>query len=117
LYCEKRSIPFLSAMNGHEAIAQFEAASQTQDPIDLVLMDLQMPVCGGLEACASIRVTEARMALKPSVIFMITGQDSPNDRTLSTEAGADEFLVKPVSLKLLDRHILRHIPSMSRSFS
>lgn len=109
MYCEKRSIPYLLATNGQEAIDQFKMARETEtSPVNLVLMDLQMPVCGGLEACTSIRAFEAANSLPPSTIFMVTGQDSRNDRLLSLEAGSDEFLVKPVSLKLLDKHLARY---------
>lgn len=109
MYCEKRAIPYLLATNGQEAIAQFRMACETENSsVNLVLMDLQMPVCGGLEACTSIRALEAAKSLPPSTIFMVTGQDSPNDRLMSLEAGSDEFLVKPVSLKLLDKHLARY---------
>lgn len=109
MYCEKRAIPYLLATNGQEAIDQFKTASETEaHPVNLVLMDLQMPICGGLEACTSIRAFEAENSLTPSTIFMVTGQDSPNDRLLSLEAGSNEFLVKPVSLKLLDKHLARY---------
>ncbi|KEF52494.1 uncharacterized protein A1O9_11336 [Exophiala aquamarina CBS 119918] len=109
MYCEKRGIPYLLATNGQEAIDQFNAASESKaNRINLVLMDLQMPICGGLEACTSIRAIEAEKSLPPSTVFMVTGQDSPSDRSLSLEAGSDEFLVKPVSLKLLDKHLARY---------
>jgi len=109
MYCEKRAIPYLLATNGQEATDQFKAASETEaNRVNLVLMDLQMPICGGLEACTSIRAFEAEKSLPPSTIFMVTGQDSPNDRSLSLEAGSNEFLVKPVSLKLLDKHLARY---------
>ncbi|KAK5043549.1 hypothetical protein LTR84_011409 [Exophiala bonariae] len=109
MYCEKRAIPYLLATNGQEAIDQFKMAQETDtSPINLILMDLQMPVCGGLEACTSIRAFEAANALPPSKIFIITGQDSRNDRLRSVEAGSDEFLVKPVSLKLLDKHLAKY---------
>lgn len=109
MYCEKRAIPYLLATNGQEAIAQFKMACETEtSPVNLVLMDLQMPVCGGLEACTAIRAFETANSLPPSTIFMVTGQDSPNDRLMSLAAGSDEFLVKPVSLKLLDKQLARY---------
>ena len=107
MYCEKRGIPCSLATNGQEAVTQFKKASESS-PINIVLMDLQMPICGGLEAVASIRAFEAANSLLPSTIFMITGQDSPRDRSLSMEAGSNEFLVKPVSLKLLDKQLAKY---------
>lgn len=88
MYCSKRGIPSLLATNGQEAIDQFKMASETgTSPVNLVLMDLQMPICGGLEACTSIRAFEAANSLPPCTIFMVIGQDSRNDRLLSLEAG------------------------------
>jgi len=45
---------------------------------------------------------------QPSVLMMITGQDSATDKSASFEAGANEFFVKPVNLKFLDRNIANY---------
>ena len=42
---------------------------------------------------------------KESAIFIVTYQDSPTDRTEAEGAGADEYFVKPVGIKLLDRSV------------
>lgn len=107
MYCEKRAIPYVLATDGDEAIEQFQKASQTE-LIHLILMDLQMPRCDGLVATAKIRAYEREAGLNPCTIFMVTGQDSPGDRLISMEAGANEYFVKPVSLKLLDKNIAKY---------
>ncbi|KAI1615140.1 histidine kinase HHK3 [Exophiala viscosa] len=107
MYCEKRAIPYVLATDGDEAIEQFQQAS-VSNPIHLILMDLQMPRCDGLIATAKIRAYEKETDLKPCTIFMVTGQDSPGDRLISMEAGANEYFVKPVSLKRLDKEIARY---------
>lgn len=117
MYCEKRKIPYVTAVDGHEAVARFREAHEKgqASTINLVLMDLQMPVCDGVEATARIRAMEKEnRALVPSHILMVTGQDSVADKNRSFEAGADEFYVKPMSLKDLDRGIADRFPAFKR---
>ncbi|KAK6377854.1 hypothetical protein LTR64_001237 [Lithohypha guttulata] len=112
MYCKKRILPFGKASNGNEAVSSYKAAMIDLDspykPYNLILMDLQMPECDGIEACRQIRQLEQDNGLKRSVIFMITGQDSVADRRNSLEAGADEYFVKPVSLKRLDQALVEY---------
>lgn len=79
-------------------------------PFDLVLMDLQMPVCDGISATSQIRDLENLYHWKKSVIFIVTGQDSPRDRLSAQEAGGDAYLVKPVGPKVLDKDIKQWFP-------
>ncbi|KAF2135850.1 uncharacterized protein K452DRAFT_303246 [Aplosporella prunicola CBS 121167] len=107
MYCEKRKIPYAMAADGNEAIAQFKACAAKAQPINLILMDLQMPNCDGVEATATIRSLEVELAphRHKAVVFIITGQDSPEDKASSFAAGANEFFVKPLSIKALDNGI------------
>lgn len=122
MYCEKRKIPYVTAVDGQEAVARFQEAQErgggSGQAINLVLMDLQMPVCDGVEATARIRAIEKEehkgANLVASHIFMVTGQDSVADKNRSFEAGADEFYVKPMSLKDLDRGIGDRFPAFKR---
>ncbi|KAL1631814.1 hypothetical protein SLS56_004335 [Neofusicoccum ribis] len=107
LYCEKRQIPHALAVDGNEAVALYKSHMQTQ-PFNLILMDLQMPNCDGIEATKQIREIERSSNRHAAVIFMITGQDSPQDTLQSKEAGADEFFVKPMSMKTLDKGIAQY---------
>ena len=111
VFCEKRGMPHVTATDGHKATEAYQSA-QDKEPINLILMDLQMPNCDGIQATEQIRALEAKAAVisnrKPSVIFMVTGQDSPDDRQRSAMAGADEFYVKPVTIKMLDVAIKRY---------
>ena len=122
MYCETRKFPYITALDGLQAVDQYKAAATTA-PINLILLDLQMPNCDGIEACKQIRAFEVQEGLLPAVIFIgkymdrnhigtsflmsvtVTGQDSPSDRTKSFEAGADKFYVKPLALKSLDKGI------------
>src|SRR5260370_14417282 len=60
---------------------------------DLVLLDVQMPGIDGYEVCRRIKA-RPRGRLLP--VVMITALDNPKDRVLALEAGADDFMTKPV---------------------
>ncbi|RMJ16060.1 hypothetical protein CDV36_004214 [Fusarium kuroshium] len=116
MYCKKRGIPYCSATDGQQAIEIFSKQQSLSsagggDAIQLILMDLQMPVCDGIEATRRIRLLEKQANCEASVLFIVTGQDSLSDREAASSAGADEYLVKPVSIKLLDRGLKRYFPA------
>ncbi|EDU40979.1 conserved hypothetical protein [Pyrenophora tritici-repentis Pt-1C-BFP] len=121
MYCTRRNIPYRSASDGQQAVELFSAAllfrndlssQQKSDerPFDLILMDLQMPVCNGFEATRQIRQLEREQGCESSALFIVTGQDSPDDRRGAEEAGADEFLVKPIGPKFLDTWVKKWFP-------
>ncbi|KAJ4422868.1 hypothetical protein N0V82_002525 [Gnomoniopsis sp. IMI 355080] len=117
MYCLKRGIEHITAINGEEAVDRFTEQLQAGRPLNLILMDLQMPVCDGLEAVQRIRSIERKaepsltVARAPSRIFMVTGQDSSADKARSFAAGADEFFVKPMGMKKLDLGIVQYFGS------
>lgn len=118
-YCTKRGLPYLSAMNGRQATELFsqrqtQCPEEEDPPIQLIFMDLQMPVCGGIEATQQIRALEQRHKWKKSFLFVMTGQDSPADRKAAEEAGADEYFVKPVIPKQLDRVVKQYFPAFDK---
>ena len=78
-----------TAANGEEAL---EAVAAHQP--DLVLMDVMMPVMDGFEACRRIK-SDSRWMHIP--VVMVTALDQVSDRVKGLEAGADDFLTKPVS--------------------
>ena len=75
------------AMNGAKAC---EAVKQ--DQFDLVLMDLQMPVIGGLEATQIIRQYEAELGRRTPIVAM-TAHAAERDKRRCLEAGMDGYLV------------------------
>jgi len=87
---------YLIAENGKEAVDQID----TYLP-DVILMDVSMPVMNGLEATAEIRKRDA-IADRKSVIIGLTANALQGDREKCMDAGMDDYLSKPVSVKKLD---------------
>ncbi len=79
----------VTAISGQEALDKISSAS-----IDLVLLDVMMPDMNGYEVCRAIRAV-ARTALLP--VIMVTALDAKEERINGLEAGADDFLSKPVN--------------------
>lgn len=69
MYCDKRKFLYSLATDGLEAIEAYKAAAES-NPVRLVLLDLQMPRCNGLQTCAEVRAFEKVRALDPAVIFV-----------------------------------------------
>ncbi len=94
---EKRRYKVTLANNGAEAIDRFE-----QQSFDLILMDMQMPVMGGIEATESIRAREMRRswvishAFKPVSIIAMTANAMEGDRQRCLEAGMNDYVPKPI---------------------
>ena len=77
-----------TAYDGHEALAKIAAAAP-----DLVLLDVQMPGPDGFEICRRLKSNEAT-ALLP--VVLVTALEDHASRVAGIEAGADDFLSKPV---------------------
>ncbi|HEU0296373.1 MAG TPA: PAS domain S-box protein [Anaerolineales bacterium] len=96
-YLESHSYEVKIAHDGLEAVQMAEAANP-----DIILMDIQMPMIDGLEATRRLRATP-RFAATP--IIALTALAMPGDRERCLEAGATEYMSKPVSLKKLKQTI------------
>ncbi len=95
----KVSKEFYRAFSGTEAV---EFCLQHPE-LDLILMDLRLPVLNGLEATQQIRLFN-----KDVVIIAQTAQASDYDRNMVLDAGCDDFISKPYNIKKLMEMITEH---------
>jgi len=78
-----------TAASGREALALVDA-----EPPDLVLLDVVMPEMSGYEVCEKIRASHATAMLP---VIMVTALDPAVERVKGIDAGADDFLSKPIN--------------------
>jgi adenylate cyclase len=79
----------ITAASGAEALALIET-----DWPDLILLDVMMPGMSGYEVCQAIRANPAHSMLP---VVLVTALDPAQERARGLEAGADDFLAKPVN--------------------
>jgi two-component system cell cycle response regulator len=92
----------LTATNGAEALAICERGE-----CDIVLLDVMMPDMDGFEVCRRLK---AGLTTHHLPVVMVTALDQPSDRLQGLEAGADDFLTKPVS----DVALIARVRSLAR---
>src|SRR6201990_1099406 len=92
----------ITAMCGRDALAICEKAE-----CDIVLLDVMMPDMDGFEVCRRIKANRSTHHIP---VVMVTALDSPSDRVKGLDAGADDFLTKPVS----DVALIARVRSLSR---
>jgi signal transduction histidine kinase/ActR/RegA family two-component response regulator len=100
-YLSARGYRLALARNGREAV---ELASRL--PVDIILMDVQMPEMDGLEAIRRIRAYPERRRVP---IIALTALAMVGDRERCIEAGADEYLSKPLVLRDLVGYMEAHL--------
>jgi two-component system response regulator RegX3 len=78
-----------------DAVDDGEAAlaAATEQPYDVLILDLLLPALSGLEVCRRLRA-----ASSPLPILMLTAKDAEVDRVLGLEVGADDYVTKPFSI-------------------
>ncbi len=86
------------ARNGQEAITALGAAAGSQSPVDLVLMDIMMPVMDGLTATRQIRM-DPRFDRLP--VIALTAKAMPDDQQQCIQAGANDYIAKPLDVDKL----------------
>lgn len=79
----------MTAMSGPEALAMCERSAP-----DIILLDVMMPGMDGFEVCRRIKSNPKTLHIP---VVMVTALDQASDRVKGLEAGADDFLTKPVS--------------------
>jgi two-component system cell cycle response regulator len=92
----------VTAASGAEALAICERAQ-----CDIVLLDVMMPEMDGFEVCRRLKSGPKTHHIP---VVMVTALDQPSDRVRGLEAGADDFLTKPVS----DIALVARVRSLTR---
>lgn len=103
----RRMLEAMLTRGGHEvvAVADGEAAvaayERTRPP--LVVLDWEMPVVDGLQACAQIRAVAAE---EDVFILMLTGRAGSGDLCEALAAGVDDYLIKPATAEQLAARLI-----------
>jgi CheY-like chemotaxis protein len=95
---EPRGCALTVARNGQEAIEALDKAADADAGIDLVLMDIMMPVKDGLTATREIR-KDPRWKKLP--IIALTAKAMPDDQETCLQAGANDYMAKPLDVDKL----------------
>lgn len=103
----ERHIPgvcILAAADGSEALQLL-----AQHTVQLVLMDVQMPVMDGLQAAREIRARERKTGASPLPIVALSAGVSPEEQSACMEAGMHDFLPKPIGTDRLEAVLKKYI--------
>jgi CheY-like chemotaxis protein len=84
---EKNGYKTLRALNGLEVVNIYRSGVH----IDLIVMDVKMPIMSGLEATVEIRKTDQKIP-----IVALTAYALPGDREMCLNAGSSDYLSKPI---------------------
>lgn len=100
----KAGFSVLNAENGQQGL---EIYRDNASHIDLILMDMQMPVLGGIDAARAIRRKEVEEGRRRTPIIGLTANAFAEDRAACLAAGMDDFLAKPLNAEILMKAIHR----------
>ena len=95
-YLKRTKVKIIWAMNGKEAVNIMESNTE----IDLILMDMQMPVMNGYEATKIIKKKHPKIPIIAETAFALAG-----DREKILNAGCDDYVSKPINAKELYKKI------------
>lgn len=92
----KKGYQISSVKNGQEAVEEYKSGN-----FNLILMDLGMPILGGLAATRGIRIIEKESGLKRIPIIALTAHAYKADIDKCFESGMDDYIAKPINEKIL----------------
>jgi len=95
-YLQKIGAECETAENGYEALKKLE-----EKEFDIVLMDIQMPGMGGIEATEALRIREKEKQVQGIPVIAMTAHAMTGDREKCLEAGMDDYVSKPVNIETL----------------
>ncbi|MBM4004175.1 MAG: response regulator [Planctomycetes bacterium] len=94
---EREGYKVISATDGHEGLRK----AQTHSP-DLLILDLMLPGMSGLDVCRELRSSTRTAAI---LILMLTAKEEEVDQVVGFAMGADDYVTKPFSVKVLLQRI------------
>lgn len=106
---ERQGYEVIEAPNGAEAVALF----QKYRP-DMVLLDVLMPMMNGFEACEAMRKYDTESIVP---ILMLTGLDDMSSVDRAFEAGATDFITKPINWSLFTQRVRYALRSRDMDFA
>src|SRR5262245_19685046 len=106
---EKEGFQMVGANTGKGAVSLC-----TRERPDLVILDIMLPDCDGLDIC---RLLRSCRELNATTIVFLTARASETDRVLGLELGATDYIVKPFFMRELIARIKSHLPKAPDSTS
>lgn len=92
---------------GYQVICAFDGGTAVElalsEEPDLILLDLMLPVKGGMDVCREVR------AKQNTPILMLTAKDTELDKVLGLEMGADDYITKPFSTREMLARVKAHL--------
>jgi two-component system, OmpR family, alkaline phosphatase synthesis response regulator PhoP len=107
LYLEKDGFRAMIAKTGSEGLKMVKA-----DRPDMVILDLMLPEMDGLEICKKIRIAPDTSLLP---VLMLTAKAEESDTIIGLELGADDYVSKPFSPKVLVTRVKALFRRLARS--
>ncbi len=101
----RKGCTVVTATSGAEALRTLES-----ERFDAVLLDLRMPGMTGLEVLQAIRRTQSQIELP---VIMATAQTDPADMVATLEAGANDYVTKPIDVDVLYARVRAHVRARS----
>ena len=103
---ERWSLCIDEGKDGQEAIKMVKDSITKQEEYDVIIMDMEMPICDGFQATKEIRDLPVT---KHTPIFALTAHIFESAKKQFLEAGGDDFLTKPLRVELLKEKIGMYI--------
>jgi DNA-binding response OmpR family regulator len=111
-YLKKEGYETDLASDGLQAIELFSESKKKSTPYDLIILDLMLPRVSGEEVCKQIRLSSN------VPIIMLTAKGSESDVIAGLDAGADDYVIKPFSPRVLVARVRAHLRgSLGSEFS
>ncbi len=104
LYLKVKGFEVVSAENGLDAIEKLASHE-----VNLILSDLNMPFMDGIELIKTLKA-DPNMSHIP--VLMVTTEADPEEKQKALEAGASEYLVKPVTAEMVTQSIKNILKEM-----